>query len=409
MMGSLTSSPSVTATTVLTPFDMIRITDDQRRRRLLRRHLLTPDARVDDPVAAADAVVALHSSDPASVYLSAAIRLVSPSVETVATALHEDRSLLRHHAMRRTLWVMSHDVARSANAAFGRKVAAAERRRSATLLGVDADWIDDGVERVVAVVEAHPSSMTTQEVGRELPDLAEKRDVAGGTIAPHSRLLLQAAFEGRIIRTRPTGSWIGSQYAWAATASWSDIDWTTPSVHEGAIDMVHRWLDRFGPGTVDDLVWWTGSTRTLVRAALDAIDTVEVELDDGSTGLVLADDTDEPEPTDDVVPSVVLLPALDPTVMGWKERGWYLAPELVPSVTDRSNNVGPTVWVDGRVVGGWAMRSDGSIAHDAPLPARAGTAFDEAADRIRSIVGDARPGVRFPSRDQRDLLSGRRR
>ncbi|MCA9556470.1 MAG: winged helix DNA-binding domain-containing protein, partial [Myxococcales bacterium] len=28
---------------------------------------------------------------------------------------------------------------------------------------------------------------------------------------------------------------------------------------------------------------------------------------------------------------------------------------------DRNGNVGPTIWVDGRVVGGWAQRSDGEV------------------------------------------------
>ena len=56
-------------------------------------------------------------------------------------------------------------------------------------------------------------------------------------------------------------------------------------------------------------------------------------------------------------------PTLDPTTMGWKEREWYLGPhERV--LFDRNGNAGPTVWWDGRVVGGWSQREDGEIVFE---------------------------------------------
>ena len=46
--------------------------------------------------------------------------------------------------------------------------------------------------------------------------------------------------------------------------------------------------------------------------------------------------------------------------MGWKERAWYLAGHG-PALFDRNGNVGPTVWLDGRIVGGWGQRPDHRI------------------------------------------------
>ena len=53
-------------------------------------------------------------------------------------------------------------------------------------------------------------------------------------------------------------------------------------------------------------------------------------------------------------------PALDPTAMGWTDRSWYLGPHG-PALFDRSGNIGPTIWADGRIVGGWAHRPTGEI------------------------------------------------
>jgi hypothetical protein len=66
-----------------------RITVGERRARLARRHRLVPSTRTDDVAAIADSVVALHSSDPVSVFLSALARMRHPSIAAVEAALHE--------------------------------------------------------------------------------------------------------------------------------------------------------------------------------------------------------------------------------------------------------------------------------------------------------------------------------
>jgi len=67
------------------------------------------------------------------------------------------------------------------------------------------------------------------------------------------------------------------------------------------------------------------------------------------------------EPSPEKEPWVCLLPGPDPTVMGWKERGWFLGNHQI-LLLDANGNAGPTVLGDGRVVGGWAQRGSGEIA-----------------------------------------------
>ena len=91
---------------------MQTFTVEQRRARLAQRHRLLPDERTDEVAAIADSLVALHSSDPVTVFLSAMARMRQPSIAAVERALYTDRSVVRHHAMRRTLWVATPDVVR---------------------------------------------------------------------------------------------------------------------------------------------------------------------------------------------------------------------------------------------------------------------------------------------------------
>ena len=52
---------------------------------------------------------------------------------------------------------------------------------------------------------------------------------------------------------------------------------------------------------------------------------------------------------------------LDPTLMGWKERDFYLDPEHVPYLFDSNGNGGTTAWWNGRVVGCWVQDDAGVV------------------------------------------------
>jgi hypothetical protein len=129
------------------------------------------------------------------------------------------------------------------------------------------------------------------------------------------------------------------------------------SVDVARAELVRRWLRVFGPGTRDDIKWWTGWSLAATKKALAAIDTVEVDLDGGRIGYLLSDDL---EPSETPEPWVALLPALDATTMGWTDRDWYLGGYRA-ALFDNAGNAGPTIWVDGRIVGGWAQRDDGEV------------------------------------------------
>jgi hypothetical protein len=117
---------------------------------------------------------------------------------------------------------------------------------------------------------------------------------------------------------------------------------------------------------------------------------------DGATGYVLADDL---EPTPPAEPTAALLPTLDPTTMGWKERDWYLG-EHAGILFDTNGNAGPTVWWDGRVVGGWSQRRSGEIVYRLleDVGAAAVAAVETEAARIDAWLGDVRfsPGFLPP-------------
>jgi len=385
---------------------MQSISVDERRARLAVRHRLAPSARVDDDVAGiARSVVALHATDPITVVLSALIRMRDPDQAPIERALFEDRAVVRMLAMRRTLWGVPSTDRMLVQAAASDRVAADERKRLARLLedaGVTGDgdrWIAKATAHVIDAVQT-AGPMTAAQLADAVPALATRLTLSPGkkyeaTVSVASRLLIVISAEGRLVRGRPRGRWTATQHHWATPDTWfGDPEPARRPAAEAQADLARAWLARFGPATVADLKWWTGWTLGATRAAVAALDTEEVDLD-GEVGLVLADDL---EPTPAPSPWVALLPSLDPTIMGWKQRDWYLG-EHGPALFDTAGNAGPSIWVDGRAVGAWGQQRDGTVVtellEDVGREQVAAVAAEAA--RIEAMLGDLRFTFRFTS------------
>lgn len=383
----------------------------ERRARLVRRHGFGVGlVSVEET---SEALVGLHSSDPVTVFLSAWARVPGLAPRDVERALYEERTVLRLHAMRRTLFVVPVHLGAVMNAACTISYHDSERRRLERLLeeqGHTEDattWLSRVGDDVVSLLE-RIGPAAARRITEDVPELTLKLAFGegktwGGTVGVSTRVLFLLATEGRIVRGRPLGSWISSQYEWAAMPHWLPGGLVHHAPDDAVVELAGRWLAAYGPGTLDDLRWWTGWTVARTRRALAKLDALEVALDDGSTGFVLPDDVDPVEPAP---PVAALLPSLDPTVMGWKERGWYLGGHTGP-LFDRNGNAGPTVWWDGRIVGGWAQRADGEIAlrllEDVPIAGRG--AIDAEADRLRTWLGDTRFTPRFRTPLEQSLLA----
>ncbi|MDP8928592.1 MAG: winged helix DNA-binding domain-containing protein [Actinomycetota bacterium] len=379
---------------------MRRIDASERRARLGVRHRLA--SRTSSCVDVAGDLVGLHSSDAASVPLAVRARTNDVSPADVEYALYDDRSLARILGMRRTMFVVPVDLVPTMHAACTRALAPRERTRLVRLLeeaGIADEgdrWLQTVEEATLAVLQARGQA-TAVELSEDVPELREqilfgKGKRWEGKVGVSTRVLFLLATEGRILRTRPRGSWTSTHYRWAPLRSWLGVDVDALPTEPARTELARRWLATFGPATFDDLVWWTGWTVSQTRRVLTRLDPVEVDLE-GVTGLVLPHDVG---PVDPPSPWVALLPALDPTVMGWAKRDWYLAQHRA-ALFDRNGNAGPTVWWDGRVVGGWAQRPDGEIALQLleDVGSDAIVAAEAEAARLAEWLGDVRFVPRF--------------
>ncbi len=386
---------------------MRHVPDEERRARLARRHGVCPVRRASGVEAAVRAVTVLHATEPATVYLSLLARVDDLTVADVAGALHDRRTLVKQLAMRRTLFVFPRDLVPAALGSASARVAGQLRRRLVKELerGGLADDGEAFLRAAAAAVDARlagePTGVGAQQLRADLPELAGEVVVAPGTAygGPQpiaGRVLSQLGVEGRIVRGENGGHWRISRPRWVRTADWLGAPPEPLAAAAGWAELVRRWLRSFGPGTTDDLVWWLGATKGIVRTALADVAAVQVRLDGPvAHGWVLPDDV---EPVADGEPWAALLPVLDPTVMGWKHRAWLLG-DHADRIFDRNGNAGTSAWWDGRVVGCWVQDAEGRVEVSTlqALPAQAHRALQVEAERLTAWLAGTRVGTVYPS------------
>ena len=207
------------------------ITDEQRRARQWHRQLLDRHTQPPTVAAVADALVALHATTASTVYLSTWARAPQLRIADVDAALYDDRTVVKHLGMRRTLFVTSHDVLDEVLGAVSDRVAASERtnmlrdlRRSPDVADPEG-WIAQACDAALEKL-ATDGPLSTAQLRAQVPILGtpigEPPDSSwGGPLQMGSRVLNYLAASGQIVRGPDDGPWYTSRITASSPAALS--------------------------------------------------------------------------------------------------------------------------------------------------------------------------------------------
>ena len=308
---------------------------------LVKQHL-APGSAGADVVSLAGDLIGLHATSSLSPYLSAFARLTSFRPEDLDRELYERRSLLRLKCMRGTVFVVPRDLAPVLFAATRAATLSGDRR----WLRVARDHYEQWAPRVLDALAG--TALGAAELRRLLG--ADDRLPA---------VVSMLCDEALILRDRPTGTRRSSAFRYRR---WDDVypDLDLSAIPEAtAIELlVHRYVAAYGPVTLRDVAWWSALPLGRVRPAVEGLveAQVVVRLPGAANDLLMsADDLARADAAPAGAGSVVLLPVLDPYLMGYRDRDRFLDPSLRPLVYDRGGNATATVLVDGRVEGVWDL------------------------------------------------------
>jgi winged helix DNA-binding protein len=314
----------------------VKLTARGLNRATLARQLLLEREPLD-PVAAVRRVVALQAQEPASPYLALWNRVAGFDPEALHRAFNEQR-IVKAQLFRITL----HAVAADDYPAFHE--AMQPTLRSARLN--DRRFRSEGV--------------SIEDTEALVPDLLEF------TATPRTNADVEAWLEARFGAPKPRIWWALRQYGpfvhAAAGGAWTFA--ARPS-YVGALEqgrpgdpdasvrhLVRRFLEGFGPATIQDIAQFSTILRPPIQAALRSLADGLVR-HEGPNGETLMDVPDGVVPDDDVPAPPHLLGMWDSALLAYTDRTRIVPAEFRTLVMRKNGDVLPTLLVDGSVAGVW--------------------------------------------------------
>lgn len=321
-----------------------RIDLNSVNRLLLHKQHLTDESKSEDIVQIARDIYGLHATGATTPYVSLFARARDFTRDKLDEELYVKRTLGKTRCVRTTVYVLPREMIPIAFAAT-RGIVEPNSEDFLQYTGVTKRQYEETSEAILEMLRG--KGMSTLQIKKHLG--------AKLNVSPIVNLMCD---QGLLMRGKSDRGWKSNTHTYYLFSDYF------PEMNLNAVDQakarettVEQYLASYGPVTVKDISWWTGFTLTEVRCILQSLagEATEVDIPElkGTHVMLAADEAAMRSLQFSDKPVVNLLPALDPYLMGYKERERYLDYKHYEMVFDRGGNSTSTILVDGRVVGVW--------------------------------------------------------
>jgi hypothetical protein len=329
--------------------------------------LLQRPVAMRDPVELARAIAGVQAQDVYAGPLSFRSRSRSLTAADIERARTEERSLLRTWVMRMTIHMIPADDAGWMLPLFEPGIEAWSRRRLGQF-GMPRQTQDKALRAIEKALES--------EGPLTRPEAAERVVSAGAELSRETRLhVAMLAVTSGIACLGPDR---GRSTCLVLRREWLG---ELPGSDRGTAlaELARRYLRAFGPATERDFAYWSGLSLGEVRAGLSAIAGELVESHCGEETLLTLKAQRRRLPP---AGSIRMLGAFDTYMLGYRDRGFAVAPEDAAVVKEGGGGwIWPVIVEDGRVIGGWrSKRAKGGLE----VELRPLRRFD---DTVRTAIG----------------------
>jgi hypothetical protein len=312
---------------------------------LLHKQHLTDEAKDADIVQIVRDIYGLHATNATTPYVSLFARARDFTRNKLDDELYVKRTLGKIRCVRTTVHVLPRETIPIAFAATKGMVEPNSEGFLRYTGGVTERQYEDTSREILRILKG--KGMSTLQIKKEQ-----------GTRLNISIIVNLMCDQGLLMRGQSDKGWKSNAHTYYRFSDYfpgMDLNAVEPS--QARERTVRQYLAGYGPATVKDISWWSGFTMTEVRRILHMLarEVAEVEIPElRGTYVMLAEDLaalERARPSGQL--AVNLLPALDPYLMGHKEREHYLDYQYYEMVFDRSGNSTSTIMIDGRVAGVW--------------------------------------------------------
>ncbi|MFX1308604.1 MAG: winged helix DNA-binding domain-containing protein [Promethearchaeota archaeon] len=311
---------------------------------VMKKHHLTDETLIDDIIQITDDLCGLHSTRLSTSYLSLFVRTKNFKKTDLERELYINRTLGRIRGMRRTLFVQTIDMIPIVhNATF--KLGEKNFEKYMEFHKVSLKEYQEISNRILKILK-----------GREISALEIRKELNSKSNIP--AIIQLMCNYGLLVRGKPIKDWKDMRNNYALFKDYFPTLNLTKLNEKDAIQiLIEKYIKTYGPVSENDISWWTGFTKTIIRDALQNIksqfDHVKITSIKGNFLISKLDIDQLKNITNDDGPTIKLLPELDPYPMGYKDRDRYIDINNYNKIFDRSGNITSTIFLDGIAIGVW--------------------------------------------------------
>lgn len=305
------------------------------RHRFAAQYLST--GKAESPHAAVRRLLAVQAQDYHAALWAVGLRTSGATAATVEQALSE-RRIVRTWPMRGTLHLVAAEDVRWLQGLLAPRALARDGNRHEREYGLDTKAMREcrrAVERILR--DGEPMPRPALYAALEADGIA-----TGGSRGLH--ILMRLAHEGLICQ----GPRVGKQPGFVWLDAWLPPT-PTLSREEALAELARRYIAGHGPATAHDLAWWSGLALKDAKHALASVAPELTELEADGARYWLATDADAAGSAR----GVLLLPAFDEYLLGYKDRTPVLDADHHRTVFTINGIIQPCVIANGCVAGIW--------------------------------------------------------
>lgn len=300
--------------------------------------------------------IGLHSTDYLTPYFSLWARVKNFDPADLFNAISKDKTAVRMRAFRRTVFVVHRE---NLEIIIGSMILFLDKHKRNNIKDMEKMGMEEGSyermrEDLIKLLRKE-SPLTTSQIKKKLSS-----KWSGEWIKASLHLL---EFEGMIAR-------IGQRYINDRTIKYGLFEDYIQELKRETFDtekslkmLFRKYIQQFGPITVDDFSWWLPLTKTQTKNIIDSMrDDIEEFEFNSNQYLMLKDDYKNLMNLDESkidFPVVNFLPYEDHFVKAYKIRNWYLSCEIFPKLnivgTIHMGQIRPSIWVNGAIKGRWEI------------------------------------------------------
>lgn len=316
---------------------------------VLDKHHLTDGSTTDDILKIVRDIGGLHATLSTTPYISLFLRTKNFKRQDLDEVLYTKRLLGKVRYARKTVYILPKDLVTTAYSAMN-SLLLTRFEIYIQHLGLTHDEYEELTHTILAIVKG--SGMTTKEIKAELVKNSTKKE---RNISAIVNLMCD---QGLLIRGEPRSGWKSNIHTYYSFDEYfPDLDLDEMGESSARKRMVAQYIKSYGPVSVKDISWWTGFPRAEVKQLLDdmgqELTTVRISDFEGPFIILTSDKGRMNSVKSMTKPQVSLLPALDPYIMGYKDRGRFLDEKIYDFIYDRSGNATYSILIDGRIEGVW--------------------------------------------------------